>query len=451
MRATIDRTLLTTTAKRFPAGSTVVEIGCIRNGSRLGLRGDGHSTLKWAKAGFRVYAVDVNAHAVSICGAMCAEYANVSVVHGDGLRFLGSFSGEIDILYLDAMGPEHPKWKEKHLEMFLAGKDKLSSRGVVIVDDVDVLNLGKGELIMNSCREHGFDYSVHGSMCLIERSSRPNKGKTVLAGPWVGEFGWELFCWQGYLRRLHRTQGLVIDVMGRPGHEALYDDFCRSYIAKPIPSGGVMCWHNNQFADKEDIDLGRGYDLHIRPQTNPPVRYDLRKPCGGAGFPDQIFVQLGRRVPSNRTPGIILHARDTAKCGSANRNWPERKWLRLRDKLGELGRGIGCMGSKDAALHLPGTRDLRGIPLGELADVLASADLVIGPSSGPMHLASLCGTPQLVWSVDKNRKRYLKDWNPFETPVVFLSRHGWDPPMGLVYRKAEAFLLSHTEAQRSGG
>ena len=28
--------------------------------------------------------------------------------------------------------------------------------------------------------------------------------KRLIAGPWVGEFGWELFAWQGYIRALSR-------------------------------------------------------------------------------------------------------------------------------------------------------------------------------------------------------------------------------------------------------
>ena len=29
--------------------------------------------------------------------------------------------------------------------------------------------------------------------------------KTLIAGPWVGEFGWELAAWQGYIRALSKN------------------------------------------------------------------------------------------------------------------------------------------------------------------------------------------------------------------------------------------------------
>ena len=28
--------------------------------------------------------------------------------------------------------------------------------------------------------------------------------KTLIAGPWSGEFGWELFAWQAYIRSLSK-------------------------------------------------------------------------------------------------------------------------------------------------------------------------------------------------------------------------------------------------------
>jgi len=37
-----------------------------------------------------------------------------------------------------------------------------------------------------------------------EVSQKIYSAENILAGPWVGEFGWELFCYQGYLRKFPR-------------------------------------------------------------------------------------------------------------------------------------------------------------------------------------------------------------------------------------------------------
>jgi ADP-heptose:LPS heptosyltransferase len=86
------------------------------------------------------------------------------------------------------------------------------------------------------------------------------------------------------------------------------------------------------------------------------------------------------------------------------------------------------------------TADLRNIPLNETADLLAGAKLAIGPSSGPMHLASLCGTRHIVWTDDKfwsaakmnNRTRYESMWNPLKTPCTVVDQYGWDPPVAVI-------------------
>ena len=52
---------------------------------------------------------------------------------------------------------------------------------------------------------------------------------TLLAGPWVGEFGWELFCWQGIVRSISKDFDKTI-VIGRPGHGTIYEDFCDDFI-----------------------------------------------------------------------------------------------------------------------------------------------------------------------------------------------------------------------------
>ena len=67
------------------------------------------------------------------------------------------------------------------------------------------------------------------------------------------------------------------------------------------------------------------------------------------------------------------------------------------------------------------------ISLKELVGIFSNAKLIAGPSSGPMHLASLCGATHLVWSTEYNRVRYERDWNPFKTPVIFHNEGGWNP------------------------
>jgi len=80
---------------------------------------------------------------------------------------------------------------------------------------------------------------------------------------------------------------------------------------------------------------------------------------------------------------------------------------------------------------------------------MSNAKVIVGESSGPLHLASLCACPQVVIthaikedSLDgkRNRDRYETLWNPFRTPVTVLDRWGWNPKVGAVAEAVERYL-----------
>jgi hypothetical protein len=115
------------------------------------------------------------------------------------------------------------------------------------------------------------------------------------------------------------------------------------------------------------------------------------------------------------------------------RSYPEKQYPDdLCTDLTELfmneGYSVACYGGKDN-LYVEGTIDYRGVPLSELCGALSQASLAIGPSSGTIHLASLCGTPHVTWYGRPvvSMARYITYWNPFETPATFLD--GKCPPV----------------------
>ena len=126
---------------------------------------------------------------------------------------------------------------------------------------------------------------------------------------------------------------------------------------------------------------------------------------------------------SNVRITIIFHCRN--KSTGAERNWGKEKWTQLRSLLDEDLK-IACIGNHEA-FHIHDTDDLRGIDLSELISIMNNSEMIVGPSSGPMHLASLSGLKHLVWTTEFNRSRYTKDWNPFNTEVILHVDGGWNP------------------------
>ena len=98
-----------------------------------------------------------------------------------------------------------------------------------------------------------------------------------------------------------------------------------------------------------------------------------------------------------------------------------------------------------------GATDLRSTDLREAVEAICSSSLVVGGSSGPMHLATLCcgerghGCPQLVWcgggapERKTTSKRYARDWNPFKTPTDAFQCGSWQPSLESVWDRLRAF------------
>ncbi len=244
--------------------------------------------------------------------------------------------------------------------------------------------------------------------------------KILLAGPWIGELGWELFCWQGHIRRISKDYDKTI-IIGRPGHKILYADFADEYIEFDPKSNLTNGWRcegsvsyktlvksikKTKYIDgKFEIGLGRIEDKEI------VDRKGL--------FHAQLFHKYEKEGEGY---DIIFHGRN--KESGDVRNWSEENWNNLVKELS--GYKIASIGNADS-FNVEGTDNLKGINLEELVGVMSNSKLIVGPSSGPMHLASLCGLKHLVWSTSYNKMRYKKHWNPFDTEVIFYEDGEWNP------------------------
>ncbi len=243
----------------------------------------------------------------------------------------------------------------------------------------------------------------------------------LFAGPWAGEFGWELMSWQGFVRKLSRAYRRT-EVCCPEGHEALYADF--AHAVHPHRLRGVAeC--NALHAIQNPEELARIAALV-------PPDCDHLRPLGYQPFARQEIIRFGRRA-APPSIDVLFHAR--GRAFGADRNWSAANWETLLPRLQSKGYRLGALGLRNATLSPGGAwSDFRDRPLSETLDLIASARLVIGPSSGPMHLASLCGTPHVVWT-DRgryarghtNRDKYEWWWNPLRTRVAVLDEQGFQP------------------------
>jgi ADP-heptose:LPS heptosyltransferase len=260
--------------------------------------------------------------------------------------------------------------------------------------------------------------------------------RKLIAGPWVGEFGWELYAWQAYIRNLSRNFDHTT-IISRHASQALYADFCDTFVPHE-PSGGLT---DSFFMYNLDLraELKKVITRASIPLTKETTLFLPRR----LGYPPHTHyeesLQIGKYkiTPEYINYGVkgttqydyIFHAR--ARQIRPQDNWSMRSWNKLRDLLGD--RRIACIGTSSEAALVEGTDDLRDLPLSDLVNLLHNAKCAFGPSSGPMHLASLCGLPHVVWSIPANKKRYETNWNPLKTSVLFDSSADWHPDASYIH------------------
>ena len=262
------------------------------------------------------------------------------------------------------------------------------------------------------------------------------RSDTLFAGPWLGEFGWELMSWQGFVRKLSRNYSKTM-VFCPQGREALYADFAAEIISHSFRGTAECDGVREQPVWSEALEAA---------SARAPEGADHLLPLGFQPRARQEFIAFGKPSAAQQGPDVLFHPRGR-NFGTA-RNWERAKWEELLAGLSAAGYRLGCIGVRSATLDPAGDfADLRDLPLEKTMDHIASARLVIGPSSGPMHLASLCRTPHLVWTDagrymrgHTNRFKYESLWNPFATPVRVLDTYGFDPPVEAVLREARALL-----------
>jgi len=273
--------------------------------------------------------------------------------------------------------------------------------------------------------------------------------KTLFAGPFIGELGWELFCWQGFLRKIAPKYDRVV-VACRAGHDALYTDFADDILHFGEGDNQTdMCYDRS--VDRQKITNFRFYIEDFAPNAEwiKPDAYPQRWWDSQYWSTRQSLIRLGKKVDGCLVPDVLLHVRDTDKCSTGFRNWPKKHAKIVSESLMRAGYSVVCIGKSESSLHVGGT-DCRDINLTALTDLMASSKLIISPQSGPAHLATLCGLPQLCWQTCRDHSlRVQSHWNPFNTRVKTMQSPGdahwrqkkmWLPDSSVIVNEAKRML-----------
>lgn len=261
--------------------------------------------------------------------------------------------------------------------------------------------------------------------------------RTLFAGPYFGEFGHEVLG-TGLLRAHARHFDKVI-VCTRPACRALYAD-----IATEIRTHDIECVAMCDRATNATMPPVETIMSYVEPGCE---RFPMPN-CGAGGVEEQI-IGLGHyhRLGTPRAEWrdvAVFHAR--SRSHENGRNWSQSNWNALARWVFRKGlaKRVVCVGTRDHALLAEGCCDMRGSDLKTQMDIGASAAVAVGPSSGWMHLASLCGCPHLTWVGGKEytyvKRRYIDRWNPLRTRVRVIEERTWQPEFATVRDELSRFM-----------
>jgi hypothetical protein len=156
---------------------TIVEVGSMRHPLKHALDefdpeccNEGHSTLYFAETGAEVFTTDVNPKCSEVLVSSTRTYRNLHVYTSDGIWFLKKFDRPIDLLYLDAWDVVPSlEYAEKHLEAYRAAIPHLARTCLVLIDDTDILNGGKGRQAIPQMIRDGFELVTWGRQAMLAR------------------------------------------------------------------------------------------------------------------------------------------------------------------------------------------------------------------------------------------------------------------------------------------
>lgn len=217
---------------------------------------------------------------------------------------------------------------------------------------------------------------------------------------WYGEFGWEVMTWAPFCRKEAQGHDHIV-VTSFAGTEPLYADFATEF---------------------------RAHDQTGRSLTY-PKRYRV----------DGEYVRYGRPDQAQVCFDVLIHGRGVTRKNSIN----YRAWPALVELLHRKPWSIGWIGGPQDHVEPLCGFDLRGRELQKLMDIVARSKIVIGVSSGLMHLAAACGTDLVVWGDKRTyfgetlEQRYKVTWNPHNVKVGWLMADDWQPRPETVIEQIE--------------
>lgn len=234
-----------------------------------------------------------------------------------------------------------------------------------------------------------------------------------------GELGWEIINYVPYVNYIFsQKEYSEVHVVVRSGREALYPMGTHFY---PISLSSETSMANNG-------PIPPPNKIAHKLEKRGLIVDTVKVPTGGMKYckhrsfikynANAEHLQKWRGLPTN---SVVLAVRGR-KYGS-HKNWDTHNWVKLCKHLISKNFTPILTGLRESVIiDCSGCIDLTNqTTIADLLAIMKLSLLVIGQSTGPMHLASLSGVPHVVWGSARIAVRYTNSWNPHNTIVKYCS------------------------------
>lgn len=159
---------------------TLIETGTSREGLH-GAKSNGAATIvfgKWASENDAfLHSVDISEKSVANAQTeVDKQKLNqwIEIHQSDSIKFLEDFQEKVDLLYLDSYDYSddvlvQKKSQEHHLKEFKVIESRLHDKSIVLIDDCDLPNGGKGKLAIEYMLKKGWRVEANAYQVLLLR------------------------------------------------------------------------------------------------------------------------------------------------------------------------------------------------------------------------------------------------------------------------------------------
>lgn len=266
----------------------------------------------------------------------------------------------------------------------------------------------------------------------IGNGGDPSNG-VIVAGPWDGEFGWEMMRWHAGVRKVFKENPdkykIAISSIGRhPFYEKadVFYGIPDDYFERVGRDGVFKQAHFVMTRKTVEGDPMKPYKEHLNKlvQAIIPKTPSVTRVSPKTARQDQCFEQLTANTTKYSDemdkPYIVIAPRK--RQFNAHKNWPVENWKTLIAALNKkYGLAAIAIGTPEEVKPFNDVVASKEEDIVSCVDLLSNAEFAVCPESGMGYLSLLCGCMTVVFGKGVWRRRYTFGENPLGSPIRYLS------------------------------